>query len=143
MDLDSTGASLLRKLQNQGGNDVPSCLIGGRQCYFLPADAPAKRTVRIVGRLTLDIEYAVVVDPEDGEPSPDPCAVLTSREREIAYLIASGCSNKMIARRLRISCWTVQTHVRRAFAKLGISCRTELAAIIVNALHSQLREPST
>jgi non-specific serine/threonine protein kinase len=51
---------------------------------------------------------------------------LTSREREIAGLVASGLSNRDIAARLVISKRTVDAHVNHIFAKLGLSSRVQL-----------------
>lgn len=73
--------------------------------------------------------YSVVSDARDvrqaSARSPAPCAaqVLTGRELQIAMLVADGLINKEIADRLRISEWTVCTHVRRIYSKLGVSTR--------------------
>ena len=48
---------------------------------------------------------------------------LTSRECEILDLLASGESNKEMARRLGISPHTVKTHVARVYEKLGVQRR--------------------
>ena len=50
----------------------------------------------------------------------DPIEELTSREREILALMAEGRSNQGISRTLWLSPKTVETHIRGAFAKLGI-----------------------
>ena len=50
----------------------------------------------------------------------DPIEELTSREREIIALMAEGRSNQGICRALWLSPKTVETHIRGAFAKLGI-----------------------
>ena len=50
----------------------------------------------------------------------DPLADLTPREREILALMAEGRSNQGICRTLWLSPKTVETHIRGAFAKLGI-----------------------
>jgi DNA-binding NarL/FixJ family response regulator len=50
----------------------------------------------------------------------DPIADLTPREREILALMAEGRSNRGICRTLWLSPKTVETHIRGAFAKLGI-----------------------
>ncbi len=50
----------------------------------------------------------------------DPVEELTSREREIIALMAEGRSNQGICRALWLSPKTVETHIRGAFAKLGI-----------------------
>jgi DNA-binding CsgD family transcriptional regulator len=52
---------------------------------------------------------------------------LSPREREIALLVAHGLQNKEVAERLHISVWTVNTHLRRIFGKLGVSSRAALA----------------
>jgi DNA-binding CsgD family transcriptional regulator len=51
---------------------------------------------------------------------------LTSREVEIAMLVADGLSNKEIAQRMVISKRTVDAHVDHIFAKLGLSSRVQL-----------------
>lgn len=60
---------------------------------------------------------------------------LSPREQAIATLIAQGLSNKCIGKRLYISPWTVATHIRRIFSKLGVNSRSEMTAklMIVNA----------
>jgi two-component system, NarL family, nitrate/nitrite response regulator NarL len=53
---------------------------------------------------------------------------LTPREREIARLIAQGCSNKEIARALCIELSTVKNHVHHMLGKLGVPSRVEAGA---------------
>jgi ATP/maltotriose-dependent transcriptional regulator MalT len=50
---------------------------------------------------------------------------ISERELDVLTLLASGNSNKEIARRLDISPNTVKTHVARLFAKLEVSRRTQ------------------
>jgi ATP/maltotriose-dependent transcriptional regulator MalT len=52
---------------------------------------------------------------------------LTSREREVAVLIAGGCSNREIAETLVVSERTVETHVGSILAKLGLDSRRQVA----------------
>ena len=56
----------------------------------------------------------------------DPAVRLSSRELQIARMIAEGYSNKAIAAELSISSWTVNTYLRRIFAKLGVSSRAAM-----------------
>lgn len=56
--------------------------------------------------------------------------VLTARERDIADLVARGCTDADIKRILDISFSTVRTHMTRCFYKLGCSNRSELAAFV-------------
>jgi DNA-binding CsgD family transcriptional regulator len=51
---------------------------------------------------------------------------LTTRERQIAVLVARGLSNREIAARLVISKRTVDAHVNHIFAKLGLTSRVQL-----------------
>jgi DNA-binding CsgD family transcriptional regulator len=55
---------------------------------------------------------------------------VTSREREIAALVAAGLSNREIAERLTVSVRTVEGHVYRACIKLDVTDRDELAKIV-------------
>jgi DNA-binding NarL/FixJ family response regulator len=51
---------------------------------------------------------------------------LTAQETQIARLARDGLSNPQIGTRLFISSRTVQYHLRKVFAKLGISARSQL-----------------
>jgi DNA-binding CsgD family transcriptional regulator len=53
--------------------------------------------------------------------------VLTTREREVAALVAEGLSNGQIAQRLYISTKTASVHVSNILAKLGMASRAEVA----------------
>ncbi len=57
--------------------------------------------------------------------------VLTKREKEIALLIAQGKSTKEIAQELFISPFTVDTHRKNIFSKLGISKVASLIRIVI------------
>lgn len=54
-----------------------------------------------------------------------PLDELTAREREVLALMAEGCSNDAICRRLFLSPKTVETHVRHILLKLGIGETTD------------------
>lgn len=53
---------------------------------------------------------------------------LSPREREIVRLVAKGLPTKAIATTLELSPWTVCTHLRRIFSKLGVKSRAEMVA---------------
>jgi ATP/maltotriose-dependent transcriptional regulator MalT len=55
---------------------------------------------------------------------------LTTQERQIAELARDGLSNPEIGARLFLSPRTVEWHLRRVFAKLGIRSRRELATAL-------------
>jgi DNA-binding NarL/FixJ family response regulator len=52
---------------------------------------------------------------------------LTSRETEVLGLVRAGLANKQIARRLSISERTVKAHLTSAFARIGVTDRTQAA----------------
>jgi DNA-binding NarL/FixJ family response regulator len=66
------------------------------------------------------VDRAVVDDLLARRRRADPLEELTPREREILALMAEGRSNQGIGRALWLSPKTVETHIRGAFAKLGI-----------------------
>ena len=66
------------------------------------------------------VDRAVVDELLTRRRRTDPLDALTSREREILALMAEGRSNQGISRALWLSPKTVETHIRGAFAKLGI-----------------------
>jgi len=59
---------------------------------------------------------------------------LTAREREVATLAARGLPDQQIADELFVSIRTVHAHLRSAYAKLGVSGRSGLAAVLGAAL---------
>ncbi len=61
--------------------------------------------------------------------SPAPGADLTSRERELLALMATGLANQDIATRLSIAMPTVKFHVTNILAKLHADNRTEAVLI--------------
>jgi DNA-binding CsgD family transcriptional regulator len=57
---------------------------------------------------------------------------LTAREREVALLAAEGRASRDIGEHLHLSTRTVDTHLARAYRKLGIGGRDELAGAMHN-----------
>jgi DNA-binding CsgD family transcriptional regulator len=53
---------------------------------------------------------------------------MTPREVEVALLLAEGCSNLTVARRLGISPHTARHHTQRVLGKLGVHSRAEAGA---------------
>ena len=67
------------------------------------------------------VDSAIVEELLARRRQVDPLEELTPREREVIALMAEGRSNQGICRTLWLSPKTVETHIRGAFAKLGIN----------------------
>ena len=71
-------------------------------------------------------------------------AGLTGRELEVLRLVAAGCSNPEIGRRLQLSAKTVGHHVSHLLAKLGARTRAEAVAAALRAgvpVHDHAPQP--
>ena len=67
--------------------------------------------------------------PERATPrTREPRAQLTTREREVASLVAAGLSNKEIAEKLVISERTAEGHVEHILGKLQFRSRSQIAS---------------
>jgi DNA-binding CsgD family transcriptional regulator len=62
------------------------------------------------------------------QQEPSRLISLSPRQQQIAGMVAAGRTNHAIASSLSISVWTVSTHLRRIFAKLSVSSRSEMVA---------------
>jgi DNA-binding CsgD family transcriptional regulator len=64
---------------------------------------------------------------------------LTAQEAQVVRLVREGLSNPEISTRLFISPRTVEWHLRKVFAKLGISSRRELRGSLPVAVQRALQ----
>ena len=62
--------------------------------------------------------------------TPETRDELTAHERQIARLARDGLSNPEIGARLFLSPRTVEWHLHKVFAKLGIRSRSELSSAL-------------
>ncbi|MGV9993043.1 helix-turn-helix transcriptional regulator [Streptomyces sp. NPDC003374] len=86
------------------------------------ADAVASLAQR--GRLSL-----TGAPPRPAVDDPAGALGLTSRERDVLRLVSAGRTNRQIAEELFISPKTASVHVSNILSKLGVSGRTEAAAL--------------
>jgi DNA-binding CsgD family transcriptional regulator len=114
VDVDARVRELLRSLVQRIAADSPS-LPGSIQELILEAEVDGVRYLLI----------RQVCQTPGGQ------SVLSPREVEISRMVAKGYPNKVIAGVLDISPWTVCTHLRRVFAKLGVSTRAAMVARII------------
>lgn len=80
---------------------------------------------RVVFNVDVDGSRYILIK---AEPAAQVIPALSPREREIVRMVALGHQNKVIASVLHISSWTVSTHLRRIFTKLGVSSRAAMVA---------------
>jgi len=94
-----------------------------------------------VARFTLSGRTCLIV-PATHPELFDPAQLLTARELQIAVLVGQGYQTKRIAHKLQISEWTVSTHLRRIFAKLGVDNRAAMVGRCLRLIERSLVESS-
>ncbi|WP_042453190.1 helix-turn-helix domain-containing protein, partial [Streptacidiphilus jiangxiensis] len=77
-------------------------------------------------RAELDASGAAPAEPR----AAGPLSGLTPQETQIVRLAAQGMSNRDIAAQLFLSSRTVGYHLYKAYPKLGVASRGELAALV-------------
>jgi len=87
------------KMASQGKTTISPELISTLASAFKARQVPAKRDINL----------------------------LTEREKQVLKLVASGLTNKMIARRLDVAEGTIKVHVKALLKKLGMRSRVEAA----------------
>jgi DNA-binding CsgD family transcriptional regulator len=128
--------AFLAKLGFEDGLALPTYGPGARTGFVgLPASCDARlddETAAIAHALAQMsfLRYCELIDVQ--APSD---VRLSERELDVVYWIAMGKSNSVIAEILSISAETVDSYVRRAFRKLGVSDRTSAVLHSVLAGH--------
>ncbi|MFC7386137.1 response regulator [Sphaerisporangium rhizosphaerae] len=134
------GARVIVLTSVSDGQDVAPAMRSGAAGFLYKDVEPAAlaQAVRSVhgGQVVLAPEAAeaVLSQPPGGKDhgsAAGTVAVLTDREREVLALIASGRSNREIARHLVVAEKTVKTHVSNVLMKLGVQDRTQAALYAV------------
>jgi DNA-binding CsgD family transcriptional regulator len=74
------------------------------------------------------MDEAVAIALEQGRPNDLRPGGLSARELEVTQLVARGLSSPEIGDLLHLSPRTVDNHLARIYAKLGLSSRLQLAS---------------
>jgi DNA-binding CsgD family transcriptional regulator len=80
----------------------------------------------LAAELARDERRLAALGPRAGQRHGTDLDALTTRERQIAGLVVGGLTNQQIAERLYLSRKTVEAHLSRVFAKLGVQSRVGL-----------------
>ncbi|MET3902074.1 AAA family ATPase [Paenarthrobacter sp. 4246] len=98
----------------------------------LSFDAEGKRPEARQAAVLRDVSEASLGDAMVHDPSTeaDRSVPLTRREQDIVALAVSGLTDRQIAEKLMVSVRTVEGHLYRSYAKLGIRRREDLGAAV-------------
>lgn len=114
--------------------DVVAALRAGADGYLLkdmePEEVLESLKTAARGQIVLGERVAAILADalrHESQPRPIDSVKLTEREREILSLVAAGHSNKLIARKLKITEGTVKVHVKHLLRKLNLDSRVEAA----------------
>jgi DNA-binding NarL/FixJ family response regulator len=128
---------------------VFGALDAGASGFLLKGGEPADlvHAIRIIAAgdsllapsVTRKLIHTYVTRPQPhAKPHHDSISDLTTREREVLGLIATGLTNAEIARALHLSPLTAKTHVSRILMKLGARDRVQL---VIMAYQSGIAQP--
>ena len=115
-------------------DDIAQAMRAGADGYLLKDMEPELLLEEIkkaaTGKMVIDARLTELLVGALNTRQSDPelkLAELTSREREVAALLAEGQSNKQIALELEISQETVKVHVKHVLNKLKLCSRVKVA----------------
>ena len=129
-----SGVEILSTLKDDSGKDLTACIQAGADGYFLKDMEPEEflKSIRraLEGQTVVDasmLAFLTTTLRAKMSSTLEERPTLTGREAEVLDLIAKGCTNKVIARRLDITEGTVKGHVKHLLKKLGCRSRVEAA----------------
>ncbi|WP_063774817.1 AAA family ATPase [Kitasatospora azatica] len=100
---------------------------GAAEMWHRGSRLAAEGGARLLTGLAEHIRPVVFAAP--AEPAGE-LVSLTTREREVAELVAKGLTSAAIAGKLVLSPRTIESHIARIYRKTGVSSRAELAVIV-------------
>jgi two-component system, NarL family, nitrate/nitrite response regulator NarL len=126
------GMRVLMLTMSEDHADIVAALSRGAAGYLLKTaeiDELGDAIVSAIsGSASLSARVALKLAAGTSAAGADRLAPLSGRERDTLELVAEGCSNKVIARRLGIAEATVKIHVQNLLRKLGLESRVHAAA---------------
>jgi DNA-binding NarL/FixJ family response regulator len=108
---------------------IMEALDAGASGYLLKDAEPEEivRGIRAAARGESPLAPKAATAVLEARAEARPAVELSSREREVLVLLATGLANKQIALRLGISEKTVKAHLTNVFQRIGVTDRTQAA----------------
>ena len=122
------GTELLQKPRAEASEGVEASvlkLVNVVEDLQLPPESNGDGNTVLLDVEVNDVRCILIRSPRNSSRMQ---VMLSPREHEIVRMVAQGYPNKTIAAVLDISSWTVGTHLRRIFAKLGVGSRAAMVA---------------
>ncbi|PKA41499.1 response regulator [Rhizobium sullae] len=128
---------------SEANDDVTGALKAGAKGYVLKgvgsrALADIIRTVAAGDGYVAPTLSAKLLHNPPPSSDADAIAALTAREHEVLSLVATGLSNKEVARKLDLHEKTIKHHMTQVMAKLDVNNRTEAAMVLRDAVDRKL-----
>jgi DNA-binding response OmpR family regulator len=150
---DRDGYTVLKELRDRS-NPTPVLILSARnleadklQGFRLGADDYVTKpfsVMELLARISALLRRATVPVAVQATAPAAPGAIsdedlherfgLTARQTAVARLLAEGCSNAEIARRLSVSYFTARNHTEQVLAKLGVASRSAVGAVVFGHL---------
>ena len=115
-------------------DDLRAAIEAGASGYVLKGVA-GRELVAILRRVARGERYVsstlawAALNRQAADPTPDPLAELTDRERAVLDLVTEGLSNAEVGYRLHLAEKTVKHYMTAVLSKLGVTSRVEAALI--------------
>ncbi|TCQ02967.1 LuxR family two component transcriptional regulator [Rhizobium sp. PP-F2F-G36] len=133
---DCPNRTLIMLTVSESADDLKTAIQRGARGYVLKG--VGSRTLADIIRTAFTgesyiapaLSFKLVADMTEAHAKPadqNALASLTAREQDVLKLVASGLSNKMVARDLNLHEKTIKHHMTRIFVKLNVKNRTEAA----------------
>jgi two-component system, NarL family, response regulator DesR len=137
--IDATGLECIRALVEAGRSTklVLICERSGQGEVRKALDAGVRglvalNDVEVALPSVIEVVRAGQISVPSSRGKELPKRILTAREKQILGLVVMGMTNAEIATKLFLAESTIKSHLSSAFAKLGVSSRSEAATVILD-----------
>jgi DNA-binding NarL/FixJ family response regulator len=92
-------------------------------------EALTRAGVQVQWRPNAMLNRSTTGDVNQGRMSQTNSIQLTQKQQQVMHYLASGLSNKEIARKLELSPETIKTHLREIFTRMNVKNRTQAVSL--------------